>query len=544
MGRRPTATRLSSIEDTPGDEVASPGWRARSQGRRQDARASVPARGWAGTGGGAWPRLQLPPRFRATTSQVCGMWPLAAGAGAPLVGVPMGRHLMSGATVCCDPISWFQRAGVIMNPSMMVFGLPGYGKSTFVRHMITGLCAAGVDPMVLGDLKPDYVKLIGGTGTQSGLEGTVAAIRPGGRGINLLDVSHARGAHPGLSETARRDLWNDAQARRLDLVMAVLGIVRGRAHPLREIEALIVERALTALEARWQAEARPGEPLMRDLVDVVQTRPEEVRSVTLDGGSDARYDELSADLVRSLMQLARDSSGGLTGGVFAGPTADPAVIGRPLVYDLSALENSHAALKGAALLACWSQGFAAIAAHQAEAAEDLVELRHQFIVMDELWRTLEGGPGIVDRINRLTRLNRTEGVGQVMITHSLADMAALPTEEERRKAVGFAERAAIKVFGALPPQEFDMIDEVVDLSRAERRMLASWSDPQSLGQARGDGRGPAGPAGMGKFLIKVGGATGIPIEVKLTPAELSLSDTNDKWDMASSADRVLLGGHR
>ena len=51
------------------------------------------------------------------------------------------------------------------------------------------------------------------------------------------------------------------------------------------------------------------------------------------------------------------------------------------------------------------------------------------------------------------RLNRAKGMGSIMITHSLADLDALATEEDRAKARGFAERCAITVMGGLPPRE-------------------------------------------------------------------------------------------
>jgi len=56
-----------------------------------------------------------------------------------MTGVPLGRNLLSGATLCCDPISWFQRANLISNPSAFVLGKPGLGKSTVVRRMALGL---------------------------------------------------------------------------------------------------------------------------------------------------------------------------------------------------------------------------------------------------------------------------------------------------------------------------------------------------------------------------------------------------------------------
>ena len=76
------------------------------------------SRGWAGRGGGASQYVQAPDMWRGTTVQVCGLWPFAIGTGSPMIGVPLGRHLHSGATVCCDPISWFQRAKLISNPKV------------------------------------------------------------------------------------------------------------------------------------------------------------------------------------------------------------------------------------------------------------------------------------------------------------------------------------------------------------------------------------------------------------------------------------------
>ena len=103
-------------------------------------RAAAP-RGWPGRGRGASRYVQAAEEWRGTTVQVCGLWPFAAGTGTPMVGVPLGRHLVTGATLCCDPISWFQRAKLISNPSVFVLGKPGLGKTTLVRRMALGLPA-------------------------------------------------------------------------------------------------------------------------------------------------------------------------------------------------------------------------------------------------------------------------------------------------------------------------------------------------------------------------------------------------------------------
>ena len=132
-----------------------------------NARPAKPgSRGWSGAGAGGVHYLQAPVQWRGTTVQVCGLWPFSAGSGSPMVGVPLGRNMLTGGTLCCDPISWFQRAQLISNPSAFVLGLPGLGKSSMVRRMALGLAGFGVSPMIFGDLKPDYVDLIREMGGQ------------------------------------------------------------------------------------------------------------------------------------------------------------------------------------------------------------------------------------------------------------------------------------------------------------------------------------------------------------------------------------------
>ncbi len=96
-------------------------------------------RGLQGPGRGRVSYVEAPPEWRGTTVQVCGLFPFAVGGGSPTIGVPLGRNLLTGATVCCDPLAWFQRAKLILNPSMFLLGLPALGKSTLVRRMVIGL---------------------------------------------------------------------------------------------------------------------------------------------------------------------------------------------------------------------------------------------------------------------------------------------------------------------------------------------------------------------------------------------------------------------
>ncbi|MFC7731158.1 hypothetical protein [Actinomadura keratinilytica] len=157
-------------------------------------------RGFAGRGGGRAGYVEAPPEWRGTTVQVCGLWPFGAGSGTPMVGVPLGRELMGGTTLCCDPISWFQRAGLIHNPSVLVLGKPGLGKSTLIRRMVVGLTGYGVFPMVLGDLKPDYVDLIRALG------GQIIKLGRGLGSLNVLDPGRRPPPRPSCPAT-RAPSW-------------------------------------------------------------------------------------------------------------------------------------------------------------------------------------------------------------------------------------------------------------------------------------------------------------------------------------------------
>jgi hypothetical protein len=90
---------------------------------------------------------------------------------------------------------------------------------------------------------------------------------------------------------------------------------------------------------------------------------------------------------------------------------------------------------------------------------------------------LQSGRGIVDRIDALTRLNRQRGVGQVMVSHTMSDLLALPAAEDRMKAKGFVERSGMVICGGLARSEMDQLTEVVRLTEAEIETISGWQDP-------------------------------------------------------------------
>jgi len=468
------------------------------------------ARGWRGRGRGSAVYVQAADEWRATTVQACGLWPFAAGTGSPMIGVPLGLNLLSGATVCGDPISWFQRGGFISNPSCFVLSLPGRGKSTLVKRMALGLTGYGVRPMILGDLRPDYVDLV------ESLQGQVIRLGRGRGYLNILDPGEATAAADRLMGSAREELLADARGRRHTMVAALITILR--SSPPSDREETILDRAVRVLDERHQ-----GIPVLQDLITVIEDAPEEVRHVAMDRNDMTRYLDITEDLLVTLKGLLGH---GRVGEMFSRPTTTPMRSDVPVVFDVSSIPESELALRGAALMACWSTGFGSLNVANALTDAGLEPQQHALVILDELWQALRAGQGMVDRVDALTRLNRKDGIGQVMISHTMSDLDALPDEADRMKARGFVERSGMVICGGLPAAEMPKISQVVPLSAAEQELLVSWTDPPAWDVAAGT---ETDPPGRGKFLVKVGGRPGIPLQVSLTDTERVLSDTNQRW---------------
>ena len=475
-------------------------------------------RGWLGRGRGEASVIQPADEWRGTTVQVCGLHPFSVGTGTPMVGVPLGLQLFTGATVCADPISWFQDAGLISNPSVFVLGLPGLGKSTLVRRMAAGGAGLGALPLILGDLKPDYVDLI------RALDGQVITLGRGRGHMNILDPGEAKEAARRLCEAGFNKLASqveaDAHGRRHTMVAALLTILR--KEPPTDREESIIDRAL-----KWLDENYDSIPVLGDLLRVIKDAPDEVRAVALDRGNDDRYKGITENLEASLISL---TSGGRLGETFAHPTDVPMLRDRPVVYDVSSIDDSDTDMRAAILLACWSAGFGTVNIANALADASLEPQRHYLVVLDELWRALRSYRGMVDRVDVVTRLNRTYGVGLAMISHTMSDLLALPSESDRMKARGFVERSGMVIAGGLPGAEMPMLTSAVPLSRAKQELLTSWQDPGTWDTGLGR---ESEPPGRGKFLIKVGGHPGIPLKVELIEAERVINDTNKLWHPAA-----------
>jgi len=238
---------------------------------------------------------------------------------------------------------------------------------------------------------------------------------------------------------------------------------------------------------------------------------------------------------------------GVMGQVFAEHTTTKIDLDAPAIcIDVSAIARGDQALKAGVLLACWSDAYGAMEAAHVLADCGLAPQRYFLAILDEMWATLGAGAGMVQRVDELTRLNRTDGTGLLMITHTGRDLETLPNEVDVKTAMGFIERAGMVICGGLPAGELDRLKGVLQFTTAEAEMITAWSKGAPIERTEARERKKP-PLGRGKFMLKPAkdGTAGIPIQVLLTATEqeTNIHDTNvrfrDLLDGAESAEAAI-----
>ncbi|MEO9240129.1 MAG: hypothetical protein ABI418_18785 [Jatrophihabitantaceae bacterium] len=259
------------------------------------------------------------------------------------------------------------------------------------------------------------------------------------------------------------------------------------------------------------------EPVIDDLITLIRQRHNCIwQELELEPDEVEEYDRLTRPLRRSLRALI----GGKFGDVFARPASRQA-FPNAMVIDTSSIKSGDSRFLAAVLLAAWGDTYAQVEADQALADAGLAVRRLYCLTLDELWRVMDLGGSLPERVNETTRLNRGQGIGQIMISHSIADI----NETGKGTTDGMVERAGALIIGGTTKKEIARLDDVVTLTGSERSEISRW---WSISQAAmteperdQDGRlirKP--PPGAGKFLIKASAEEpGIPIDVTLTSVE-------------------------
>ena len=458
--------------------------------------------GWRGAGRGRAANVDPGTVYLGSTTQVAGLYPFVLGAGLPPEGVPLGPDMLTHELVCFDPSGWI--GSLVTNPGVWVQGQPGVGKSAIVKRICTGYSAYGYKMTVPGDVKGEYGDLVRELG------GQVVRIGRGLDRLNPLDSGPLRRILPTLPASRQESLLGEINGRRSELLHALLATEVGLGRRPTATERNVVEHAIRLVAASLLGD----DPVIPDVVKVLRDGPRPLwDQLMVDTEDDYR------NLVREVTLALENLCDGPLSGLFDGPTTCPLDLDAPaLSVDLSALLTAGDDVVSAGLLATWSYAYSAIDSARAVGLMDSPLV----LPLDEMWRALRAGPGMVAAFDAMTRLNRAKREVTLMITHSLRDPESLPTPEDRAKALGMIDRCDSLVLGALSKGELERVAEQRPLTDAEIRMIASWSASSGTGL---DGTKQVHP-GRGRYMVKLGTRPGTPVRLELTESEQRLYKTD------------------
>lgn len=466
-----------------------------------DREVVPPRRGWARPDAGRAPRLPAAPVFRGSTGQLQGLYPWLYGASMPPAGAYIGVDCLAGGAFAAHPVEWLHR-GLIVNPNLLVTGVPGAGKSATIKALALRLMTYGVRCFVLGDLKNEYAPLARALGVEP-LE-----LGPGLRArLNPLDAGPLGDNLPADRDRLRERLA-EIHRRRLTLLSSLLVMRLGRnlspteeaslslaihhasGHPSGDLES-------TAGQVNWGAHlASPTIPQVWDLLR--DPLPDMARELRVHGTSELR--EMIRPVADALGNMVRGSLSGL----FDGPTTVQLDFAAPIqTVDLSRL-NGRADETVAMTLACVSSW--------GQAAVDEPGGPVRMVVRDELWRSLRV-PAMIRKVDSDLRLSRAQGTIQVLATHRLADFEAVGAagSEEVSIATNLISSCDVRICLRQDTAPLAMTREAIGLTDTECAHIASWTGQQ-----------------IGRAVWKVGRAASHVVQLILTPEEKRLYWTNER----------------
>ncbi|MFI9155678.1 ATP-binding protein [Streptomyces sp. NPDC053367] len=478
----------------------------------------APRLGWGGRFGGRAPVEDTGTVYTGPSIQAGGIYPFLLGAGLPPRGVPVGRDVLTGELVCLDPSGWTGR--LTTNPGVWVMSQPGAGKSALVKRISLVYSSFGYMMCVPADVKGEYTELIRELG------GSVVRIGDGIGRINPLDSGPLKGRVASLPADRRAALLDVLNARRLETLVALLSTKHGLGRSPDEVERSALD---TAVHVASAAQDEGTDPVITDVTRVLRSAPQVLQDKLAAGG------ETYWNLTRSVIAGLDNLVGGPLKGLFDGPTTSPLDLHAPAVsVDISALRARGNDVISAGMIATWSYTYSSVDSARSIGMMD----RKLVLPMDEMWRALRSGPGLVDAMDAISRLNRTTDDVTIYVTHSLQDVEALPTEMDRAKARGLMDRCDTWVLGASTQEELQRVTGKRSLTEQEIMMISSWASATSTGLDidpttfdEDDGgtaeEESARHPGRGKYLIKIGTRPGIAAALELTATEARLYRTDN-----------------
>ncbi|MGE3235376.1 MAG: ATP-binding protein [Thermoleophilia bacterium] len=359
---------------------------------------------------------------RATSAHLQAAYPFMGEGGLGGRGVYIGREVYSGAAFCFDPFVLYEQ-GAITNPSALIAGQVGLGKSALVKTYLARQAVFGRRSIVI-DPKGEYGPLAAWFGAHP------IRLVPGGRvRLNPLDAAGGREERVALlaalvSASLRRDLGPQEH---------------------------------TALDVAYRAAAAAGAPTLPAVQHhLLHPAPEPAAAIGIDEAG------LAAEGRACALELRRLCEGDLAG-MFDGPTTADVDLDTPVVvFDLSALHGSPAQGILMVCVSAWLSGRLA----RADGVKRLV-------VLDEGWAVL-ADPATGAFLQRSWKLARAYGVANILVVHRLSDLRSAGAEgsRETRIAEGLLSDSETRVILRQSPADLAATRELVGLSATEAEHVA------------------------------------------------------------------------
>ncbi|MFE4461627.1 hypothetical protein ACFROC_30110 [Nocardia tengchongensis] len=468
---------------------------------------------------GGYMKTPMPlPYVRGTTCRICGLYPFPLPAEVTTPGLPVGRQF-AGAPFMFDPLAWFE-AGLISAPVYSIIGPNGFGKSTLLRQFAINALYQGRHVMWLADAKPDgrrLCELLGDDGQVFHIGaaggGVLNALDPGA----LADAVHRLGDRP--DAWVLKDQLHEAQAHN---VIALVSLVR--RGPVADYEASVIDAAIAALYEGGRFSPTRA-PILSDLIAAFDYPTEAMLA-----NAAARSTEEFAHITQRLLQSLRALVQGSLGRAFNGQSTQRMNLDAAMIdVDLSVIPQTARDLRAAVIAITGIEAQESVRARNLLAAHGLARKTVTDIILDELWQLFEvGGSSQISTVNRITRLNRSDGTTLGTSTHTVGDYKGVSDSvHEQMQATGFISRSRVKFIGPINGSEIREQQGLIEYTDAEADLLKSWSDSGSPSR---HGR-RAVHDGMGRFICKWSddpSKPGVPFRTWISPLEeqLGIHDTS------------------
>lgn len=495
--------------------------------------------GLRGQGGGAWHRIATPRMWLDTNREQAGFYPFITGTNSPRRGAPIGYNLHTGSAVAMDHMSLY-RSGAITAPNAMVFGLNGFGKSSISLMLNACLNATGTPLMIFDPIKgeyADYARAAGADIFELGTGHSKSKVNPMDRGP-LAAAGLIIGGEIGKS------MYEDGVDNVVRNIRALIRINRGRDMTVTDAESMIIKMGVEAVMEREE------NPNLGHLLKFFDSPTDAVVYASgLEGADKAKFKSKYSQLFESVSALVH--------GEFSDIFSDKGISltpGNPagMCFDSSAIPNADEKMISATMMTTWRLGMDAIDAHwelaqheARKAAEAAQEGEHYeptirwngfTSLMDEFWYPIRHADGLIQEVDRLSRTNRSKGVGEWKVTHSPKDFLMLANEHDRKIAHSLIEKCGLWVMLAMTEADLEALNSIRRIERTEIDWVTSFmSGNQGLEtqDRKLSQRSLAGspPVGAGKALWKVSDSLGIPVQSPKPKILSQLHQTGQRFNM-------------